>query len=290
MARRRLLRFVISAGASIISLLGPIPSPFHGEPAPPICTPGALATKTCVQITPEIENSAVDLRGDREHPGSSLRSIPPSADSGHRLETPGDTEPEPIRDTAGRGPANPARPIPEASTLPCEVLDQCEPVTLPVTLEDLANFIPVPGTPHMEPTGWSVAGLPTNFWISTSSHIVDGELFGQPASVRFTPAAAHFGYGDGSPTVRTPLGGSWATTDADEFTPTSTSHTYAATGVYTISVGVDFTVEYSYDGSAWIPVDGTLVSSSPPLTAQIVRASTVLVSTDCTTDPEGIGC
>lgn len=243
------------------------------------CDVSQLSKSSCESVTPEIVDETVHLHGGGGVLGNNPAAPPASPN-------PPLTQPKP---TANADPvaSDPLQPAPLCSP---EAYYDCFEVIEPVTLADLASFQPNPGTPHMEPTGWSVAGLPTNFWISTSSHIVDGELFGQPASVRFTPAAAHFNYGDGSPTVRTPLGGSWATSDADEFTPTSTSHTYAATGVYTISVGVDFTVEYSYDGSAWIPVEGTLVSSSPPLTAQIVRASTVLVSTDCTTDPEGIGC
>jgi hypothetical protein len=246
---------------------------------------------SCPSITPEVTKDSVDLRGmDRQQRDGAAPRRPATGNGSSPTTVP---EPEPTRNTAIRGRFNSAMPMPEMAPLPlppCEPAAECAPAPPPVTLDDLASFAPVEGAPHMEPTGWSVAGLPTNFWITTSSHVVDGELFGRPASVRFTPAAARYNYGDGTAAVRTPLGSSWAAAGAAEFSSTATSHTYANTGVYTVTVGVDFTVEYSYNGSTWVPVEGTLTSTPPPLTAQIVRANTVIVGADCAAEPAGIGC
>ena len=160
----------------------------------------------------------------------------------------------------------------------------------PITLADLASFRPDTGTTHMQPNGWTIAGLPTNFWIDTQPHTLSGLLLDLPATVQFTPVAARFSYGDNTPTVRTPLGSSWTNAGVVEFSPTSTSHTYRTTGTYTITPRVDFTVQYSYDGSEWIPIDGILTATADPLTATVVRASTVLVAGDCTQLPNGPGC
>jgi hypothetical protein len=247
------------------------------------CTSTSIYSSGCPNITPEITEKSVDLSGKN---GGRGKNPPPPDQTG----------------AGGRPPRVATAPHNASQTAPgcdpdayydCfEIIEPIDPVApeAPVTLDDLASFVPVDGAPHMEPTGWSVAGLPTNFWITTSAHVVDGELFGRPASVRFTPVAADYDYGDGSAAVRMPLGSSWAASGAAEFSSTTTSHTYANTGVYTVTVGVDYAVEYSYNGSTWVPVEGTLTSTSPPLTAQIVRANTVIVSTDCATDPTGIGC
>jgi hypothetical protein len=160
----------------------------------------------------------------------------------------------------------------------------------PVTIADLASFRPLTGTTHMEPNGWTIAGLPTNFWITATTHTLTGPLLDRPATVQFTPVATRYTYGDGTPTVRTPLGGSWASSGMPEFSATGTSHIYRSTGTYTVTPQVDFTVRYSYDGGAWVPVDGILTATADPLTANVVRASTVLVADDCLEAPNGPGC
>jgi hypothetical protein len=142
----------------------------------------------------------------------------------------------------------------------------------------------------MEPNGWTVAGLPTNFWITATTHTLTGPLLDRPATVQFTPVATRYTYGDGTPTVRTSLGGSWASSGMAEFSETGTSHIYRSTGTYTVTPQVDFTVQYSYDGGAWVPVDGILTATADPLTANVVRASTVLVADDCLEAPNGPGC
>jgi hypothetical protein len=250
------------------------------------CVKTSVYSGGCAEITPEITDKAVDLSGKGGQQGNNPPPPPPPDQQGGSND-----QPPPPKAVAAPGNGLQPAPVcaPEAYYDCFEIVEPIEPIEQ-VTLDDLASFAPVEGAPHMEPTGWSVAGLPTNFWITTSSHVVDGLLFDRPASVRFTPAAARYSYGDGTAAVRTPLGSSWAAAGAAEFSSTATSHTYANTGVYTVTVGVDFTVEYSYNGSTWVPVEGTLTSTPPPLTAQIVRANTVIVGADCAADPAGIGC
>jgi hypothetical protein len=254
------------------------------------CVKTSVYAGGCAEITPEIKEETVDLSGRGGQPGNDPPPSKPAPQPGSQT---GGSPPPPSPPPAALAPADPLAPVPVCSPeayYDCfEIIEPAEPVAA-VTLDDLASFRPVLDAAQMEPTGWSVAGLPTNFWFESSSHVVNGELFGRPASVRFTPAAAQFNYGDGSPAVRTPLGSSWAAAGAPEFKPTTTSHIYTNTGVYEVNAGVEFTVEYSYDGSVWIPVEGTLDSASPPLTAQVVHANTVLVNSDCAADPAGIGC
>ena len=99
---------------------------------------------------------------------------------------------------------------------------------------DIASFRPTPGVQHMQPDGWTVPGLDTNFYAVTGVHVVNGTLLGQPASVRFTPVAFHWNYGDGTAATRTTKGGTWSALGVHEFDrrrpATSTRHD----GRYTI--------------------------------------------------------
>jgi hypothetical protein len=209
--RRRLLRKVttIWVASLFVAFAAPSVVPANAAPKVPTCTPLSLTGGGCPTITSEITDDTVDLRGNSERlssNGASRRS-----DGDDEASAPTVPAPEPTRNTAIRGRFNSAMPMPEMAPLPlppCEPAAECAPAPPEVTLDDLASFAPVEGAPHMEPTGWSVAGLPTNFWITTSSHVVDGLLFDRPASVRFTPAAARYSYGDGTAAVRTPLGSS----------------------------------------------------------------------------------
>lgn len=56
----------------------------------------------------------------------------------------------------------------------------------PVTLTDLANFVPQSASLTSQPRGWTVVNLNTNFIAGASTHVVGGSLFGQSAEVRFT--------------------------------------------------------------------------------------------------------
>ena len=50
-----------------------------------------------------------------------------------------------------------------------------------VTISDIATFRPRPGTDHMQPDGWTIAGLDTNFYALAPQQVVPGTLLGRPA-------------------------------------------------------------------------------------------------------------
>ena len=160
----------------------------------------------------------------------------------------------------------------------------------PITLDDIATFRPVIGGSGMEPNGWIVTGLDTNFFSSASTHVVTGVLLDAPAAVRFTPRSWLFDYGDGS-SARTATGGaSWAVLGVREFDPTATSHIYASPGTFTIDIAVQFGAEYSLDGQGWTAISGTLSVPAARFTATAGDAKTVLVARDCLANPSGPGC
>ncbi|HAM26287.1 MAG TPA: hypothetical protein DCP11_06135 [Microbacteriaceae bacterium] len=163
-------------------------------------------------------------------------------------------------------------------------------MTAPVTLRDLVNFRPVSGVDHMEPNGWMVVGLDTNFYAVTSVQVQQGQLLAQEASVRFTAARYHWSYGDGSGRSTTTSGAPWAAQGAAEFDATATSHVYRAAGTYSIELTIDFTAEYRYAGGSWTPIAGSIPVQANRLIAAAGDAKTVLVGRDCSANPSGPGC
>lgn len=160
----------------------------------------------------------------------------------------------------------------------------------PVTVRDIAAFRPAPEVDHMEPNGWMVVGLETNFYATGGVRTVTGQLLGQAATVRFHPAAWHWDYGDGSSATGATRGTSWAAAKVPEFDKTATSHLYRRAGTFTIRLSVEYYAEYQYAGSPWYPVIGTLAVPANPLVATAGSADTVLVEEECTLNPRGPGC
>ncbi|MET4158467.1 hypothetical protein [Agromyces sp. PvR057] len=159
-----------------------------------------------------------------------------------------------------------------------------------VTLRDIAAFRPATPGNDMEPGGWAVVGLPANFVAAASAQVVPGTLLGQPADVRFTPIGYRWRHSDGATVASRSRGASWAQLGQKEFTATGTSHAYAASGEYAVTLEVALAAEYRFAGSAWIPIAGTLSVASDPRTVLVGEIDTVLTRGDCVAAPGDPGC
>jgi hypothetical protein len=159
-----------------------------------------------------------------------------------------------------------------------------------ITMNDIASFRPSVGTNHMEPDGWTVVGLHTNFYSDVRSHVVDGTLLGAAASVRFTPRSWTWDYGDGAVRSSATPGASWAALGVEEFDATATSHAYGAPISASIRLTIGFGAEYRVTGADWTPIAGTLEVAAAPVSIVARDASTVLVGDDCGVNPDGPGC
>lgn len=165
------------------------------------------------------------------------------------------------------------------------------PVTYaPVTLFDLANFVPQTASLSSQPRGWTVVNLNTNFIAGASVHVVEGSLFGLSAEVRFTPLAYDWDFGDGGNQATSVSGARWDVLGLREFSPTATSHVYGNEGSFTTSVSVRYGAEYRVGGGAWIPVSGEVSSSASTTLVIVQSADTVLVARDCTASRSAPGC
>lgn len=160
----------------------------------------------------------------------------------------------------------------------------------PVTLTDLANFVPQSASLTSQPRGWTVVNLNTNFIAGASTHVVGGSLFGQSAEVRFTPHAFDWNYGDGGTQSTAVSGARWDALGLREFSATPTSHIYASEGSFTTSVSVRYGVEYRVGGGAWIPVSGEVSSSATTPVVIVEGADTVLAARDCTNSRSSQSC
>lgn len=158
-----------------------------------------------------------------------------------------------------------------------------------VTISDVARFAPAGSAIAGEPDNVGVVGLPTNFVATASVHTVNDALFGFPVAVRFTPAGYDFSFGDGMTVTTTSGGRSWADLGQAQFTPTSTSHTYAERGTYSAQVDVRYTAEVDF-GIGWFPISGEITSSGALQEIRIFEAHTALVAHTCQQAPDSPGC
>ena len=142
----------------------------------------------------------------------------------------------------------------------------------------------------MEPDGWMVVGLDTNFYATVESGIQTGLLLDLPASVRFTAERYRWSYGDGGSATRSTRGSSWAASGVGEFDHTATSHVYRMAGTYSIDLTIDYSAEYQYAGGPWVSILGTIPVATNRLAAAAGAANTVLVGHDCAQHPSGPGC
>jgi len=179
-------------------------------------------------------------------------------------------------------PADPAIPA-------CQPQTPCDP-DLVVRVSDLVNIQAAAPSQGMEPDGWLVVGVPTNFFATASAHVRAGPLLGVAAEVRFTPVAFRWDYGDGAFRTAVAGGSSWAAQNLPEFSETATSHVFEQTGTLTIGLVVSYSAEYRFPGTDWRTVQGLVLVPASPITAIADRAGTVLVAESCLGNSRGPGC
>ncbi|MCK6065022.1 MULTISPECIES: hypothetical protein [Microbacterium] len=200
-------------------------------------------------------------------------------------------------DSTGPGSPSDAEALPPGCTLIGGGFAVCEPVegeVLPgipaVTARDVASF--APGGPALEgePDGVGVVGMPVNFVASASAQSVSGTLFGRPVTVRFTPAAFVFDYGDGTTARSTSGGASWGDLGQAQFTPTATSHAYGERGVYQVAVSIEYSAEVDFGVGRWFPVNGPVTSTTAGYPVEVFEVRTALVDKTCAENPSGPAC
>ena len=242
---------------------------------------GLASIAGCPNVSGEVGGGGATLTGNQSHPGTPGGSGGGSSGSGGS----GGSAAPPVPCTEvlpglcyGEGPQRPGEGGEVAPGIP------------PITLSDIAHFRPQPATQRMQPDGWMIVGLDTNFYALIDRHIVSGQLLGSAADVRFTPVAYRWRYGDGTVVRLLNKGATWQALGLAEFDPTPTSHVYRASGTYFIDLDVEYTAEYRFAGGGWVRLNGTIVLPANRLVATAGDAVTVLVDRHCAQPPAGPGC
>jgi len=264
--------FGLTVVVAIAVLAGPLPA------SGPSCTVAQITTGNCLPSSGWARNGGVDVYAER------TRSEVGSGGGSGRGGGSGAPDPDAWneqREAEARARGNHRDRF--------EIVNPPTPPTV-VSINDLASFAPAVGGNHMEPNGWIVVGLDTNFYSERSPRVVDGTLLGLPAAVRFTPVAWRWSYGDGSTKASATPGASWAAQNLHEFDPTATSHVFANPGSYAIDLTVEYSAEYQFAGAGWAAVAGTLELPANRIVATASDANTVLVNHDCRHNPGGPGC
>jgi hypothetical protein len=177
-----------------------------------------------------------------------------------------------------KAPTKPADPAPPAPAAPG------------VSLADVAQFVPRDASIRSQPNGWAIVGASVNLFTDATPQVVDGQLLGRPAQVRFVPVSFVWDHGDGTSTTVVGPGASWKALGQQDFTPTDTSHVYESIGDRQVSLTIAYSPAYRFDGGGWQQIPGTLPVQVGPVTIRVLEGSTVLVGGACGERDAGPGC
>ncbi|MCI2237036.1 PKD domain-containing protein [Kineococcus sp. TRM81007] len=147
-----------------------------------------------------------------------------------------------------------------------------EPVVLPtITVEDVRRVGLPPSTANLQPAGGDVVlNVPVNVYAQATPVTRQVEVLGFPVTIRATPEAFTWTFGDGGT-----LG---PTTDPGAPYPAmSTTHTYTRPGTYPITLTTTYSAEYAIAGLPFQPVAGTVDVSAPAEDVTAHEGTTVLV-------------
>lgn len=145
-------------------------------------------------------------------------------------------------------------------------------VAIGFTVEDFRRLPLPPAAVTVEPPGGRVLiNIETNAVATAAVTTLPTEVLGQPVTVRATPVAYTWDFGDG-----TTLG---PTTDPGAAWPVlGTTHVYTAPGAYQVTLTTTYTGEFSVAGGPYLPIDGTATVSSPSQPLAALSATTDLVA------------
>jgi hypothetical protein len=158
----------------------------------------------------------------------------------------------------------------------------------PTTVSDLESFRPRSPLQFVEPTGWAIRRVPTNFCSTARAHVVSGRLLDNPADVRFSPVLYRRSFGDGSRLTSESPGKTWRELGKSPWTRTSTSHTYDEAGNVRVRLVVWYSAKFRFGSQGWRPLAGLVMAKANDLNLSVLSADTVLVDRPCSRG--GFGC
>ncbi|MER2137015.1 MAG: hypothetical protein ABS909_04040, partial [Arthrobacter sp.] len=146
-----------------------------------------------------------------------------------------------------------------------------------------------PGTMTLQPSPHTLVGANTNVYVEAQPQVFEMELLGQSIRIEVEPTEYTFDYGDGA--AYGPVTTQGAPLPEERWgEQTPTSHAYAQTGDFPVSVTTFFSGEYSVNGGPMIPMDGRAEVASPPQLLSVWRSESRSVADNCLINPAGVGC
>ncbi|WP_120494012.1 hypothetical protein [Microbacterium phyllosphaerae] len=278
-----MLSQVVAAGVALLLALNSTPS---GLAVASVCSAESAGLGLCSST----DGTSLDISGTQEQPGADSNSGSPRGGGGPDAQRgPSGPSDEAIDLAACMNDSGTTRCAPRANQAAAPASIPPAPGTPTIRISDLVRFTPASVLAASEPGNVGIAGMPTNFIGAATSQIQNGELFGLPLRVRFTPAGYDYTYGDGSTSTVTSPGQTWAALGQAQFTPTATSHVYRGPGVYPARVDIRYTAQVDL-GGGWIDVPGQLTTPGAVQEIRILEARTALVAHTCDENPAGVGC
>lgn len=247
-------------------------------PALADCTQGERIGGECSSVTTTSDGSEVTIgltTSSNGSPGTAASSSTSSYVSGS-------WSPPPIRQEAELGSSEcevklaglcraqaPSKPTATKNIEPT-------PPTPPTHASQLKGFRPETPIIAIEPNAWSLPTLAVNMYARAERHRVNGELLGWPVVVRFTPVAFHWNYGDGTGRSVSSPGSSLSAQGKEQFDTTSTSHVYRRPGRYTVSLKVDYRVEFRFVEGNFRHIDGLVSARALSRAIDVLTVSPLL--------------
>lgn len=163
-----------------------------------------------------------------------------------------------------------------------------------------ADFLELPFEPagvSFEPEliGFGYLNRHVNVFADVETQVISQDMLGYEVDIRALPSQFHWDYGDGTTRTTSEPGGPLPEFDSAGFevnktdTETITSHAYAETGRFPVTVETVFLGEYRIDGGPWMAIPGSATLASEPGEADIWRISARHVSGPCE-DAGAWGC
>lgn len=192
----------------------------------------------------------------------------------------------PTRTPTGRSscmyPGEPVQPPVEAAAAAPDV------APIIITLEEFQKQPVLAATIVSQPSNFGLRNAHSNIYAQAREQEFMFEFQDAMIVLKARPVSYQWDYGDGTRATTASPGGPLEGSAFD--TRTTTSHQYARTGDFDLTLTTFFAGDYSVDGGPFQPVAGEAAVVSTPHLMSIWRTEGHNVSQNCIENPTGIGC
>lgn len=157
-----------------------------------------------------------------------------------------------------------------------------------ITLEEFQKQPVLAATIISQPSNFGLRNAHSNIFAEAQEQEFAFDFQDAAIVLKARPVSYQWNYGDGTSATTPVPGGPVGGSAFDTQTPTS--HQYASTGDFDLTLTTFFAGDYSVDGGPFQPVAGEAAVVSEPHLMSIWRTKGHSVSENCIENPTGIGC